>query len=354
MAAAGEGMLKASDYRVRAVCATDTARCKEIAAATYGGRDYLLAALERWQANPDTYIVKCLAHPDTDELCALEAVGKVDGGVTGWLEGLRTHPDHRRRGLARRIQHVLVGKCLSQARSGGSTIRRLRYTTRSDNAASIAIGEACGLSVTATWGFLFKSDAERLASALTDIAEEQASAALAGPPAAFSHLCKAAPAEVATMLTCANTSSGDVPALERVMADWKVHELGDEAESTLQQLVETVGAEIVVGDGALSLGQMRPDVSSASWCVTVSSRGELLPAVRHLLWHCHRAREHKVDCMMIFFDHTLVPELGNDSKLNTVADIFPGADTCVLLERDLSLDEPSSLEAAVGSVSSKD
>jgi GNAT superfamily N-acetyltransferase len=318
--AAATSTSKDGDYKLRAVTMKDAARCREIAAVTYGGHDFLMEALDRWLSDPAKYTVKCLADPTTDKLCAVEAVGVVDAGTTGWIEGLRTHPDHRRKGLARRIQRELVDEYASRAQEKGSTLRRLRYATRSDNHASIKIGEACGLEIVDTWGFLFKSGVDSLVAALEGAVEGTEGGDIA----------PAEPAAVAALLASA---SGQIPTLSRLIVDWKVHQL---SPGTVQQLADSVAAEFVVGQGALSHGQPRPDATSSSWCVSVYSDNSLAATVKHLLWHCRRAKALELDCMMLFFDHALTPHLGNESAIHKVADVFPGADTCILLERELS------------------
>lgn len=338
--------IKADGFTYRSVQPSDEPRLAEIASVTYGGRDYILEALRQWLADPGKYTARCLAHPGSGELAAVEALAKVDGGTTFWVEGLRTHPEWRRRGLARHLQRLLVAHAEREAASSGSVLKRLRYTTRSDNIASLRLAEACGMRVVETWGFGFKRGVGALETAVAAIIDEEGGdkqqpegEGAARTATSSAALRQVAAAEAANLLCWSGDRDAAMPAdalrsgpLKRLMIDWKVFQLGAQAREALTTL-EGHGAVFVVGDGAASVGKLRPDAASASWCVTVHANSCAAAARRHLLWHLAHAREAGIDAVMLFFDGALRPEL---AELRSVEDVFPGADSCVLVERDFS------------------
>lgn len=76
-----------------------------------------------------------------------------DGAVRGLLDGVGTHPAHRRRGLAKAV----VAESLRRLRAAGSTSAFLGVDQESDNR-TVALYEACGFrlaSETSTWRRLF-------------------------------------------------------------------------------------------------------------------------------------------------------------------------------------------------------
>ncbi len=62
----------------------------------------------------------------------------LEGGRTGWMEGLRVHPDYRGKGYANEMTRFLVRK------AGDLDIERLRYTAGDNNAASLRLASMAG------------------------------------------------------------------------------------------------------------------------------------------------------------------------------------------------------------------
>jgi GNAT superfamily N-acetyltransferase len=91
--------------------------------------------IDEWLADPTchTYGVEAEGH-----IVAIGNLRLVDRGKTGWMEGLRVHVDHRKKGYAKMLtQHFLsMGEDLG--------VKRLRYTTGSNNRASIKLANMAG------------------------------------------------------------------------------------------------------------------------------------------------------------------------------------------------------------------
>jgi len=62
----------------------------------------------------------------------------IEENNTGWMEGLRVHPDYRNRGFADALTEHIIEKGLELH------VQRLRYTTSTENTSSIRIGEKNG------------------------------------------------------------------------------------------------------------------------------------------------------------------------------------------------------------------
>jgi N-acetylglutamate synthase-like GNAT family acetyltransferase len=133
MGAAGEVM----SVLIRRLVESDQNAVLEISRYTWDGHDYLGTVFDVWVNDP-----KC-------DFVGVEVEGKVvavgnlrliEGGRTGWLEGLRVHPDFRQRGYANEITAYLVAE--------GERLRvvRLRYTTSDRNVESLKIAAKAGFS----------------------------------------------------------------------------------------------------------------------------------------------------------------------------------------------------------------
>jgi GNAT superfamily N-acetyltransferase len=127
--------LEEDPARVRRILVSDRDDILEISSKIWGGHDYLPSAIDEWLADPTchTYGVEAEGH-----IVAIGNLRLVDRGKTGWMEGLRVHADHRKKGYAKMLtQHFLsLGEDLG--------VKRLRYTTGSNNRASIKLANMAG------------------------------------------------------------------------------------------------------------------------------------------------------------------------------------------------------------------
>ncbi|MDH7564177.1 MAG: GNAT family N-acetyltransferase [Candidatus Bathyarchaeota archaeon] len=132
--------------RTRRVTAADKPDILEISRLTWEGHDYLPLVLDDWLNGEDSkmYGVRVGEH-----VIAVANLRVIENGKTGWMEGLRVHPDHRRKGYADLLTQKLIeaGKQLH--------LQRLRYTTGIDNEASVRLAEKHGFTRLCEVGVLF-------------------------------------------------------------------------------------------------------------------------------------------------------------------------------------------------------
>ena len=121
--------------KIRRILKSDRGDILEISSKIWSGHDYLPSVIDEWLADPTchTYGVEV-----EGRLVAIGNLRLVDRGKTGWMEGLRVHADHRKKGYAKMLtQHFLrIGEDLG--------VKRLRYTTGSNNRASIKLANMAG------------------------------------------------------------------------------------------------------------------------------------------------------------------------------------------------------------------
>lgn len=129
------GQVNMVEKVVQRVHASDREEIIEISSKVWGGHDYLPSVFDEWLASPKchTYGVKV-----DGRIVAVANLRLVDGKKTGWMEGLRVHPDYRRRGYADLLtwHFVSLGEELK--------VQRLRYTTGGNNRASVKLAKKAG------------------------------------------------------------------------------------------------------------------------------------------------------------------------------------------------------------------
>ena len=123
--------------RVKRVTKSDRESILEISRHIWEGYDYLPSVIDEWLKDPGSYVYGV----EVDErLVAIANLRLVDGGRTGWMEGLRVHPDFRGNGYA----HVLTRELMEKAKE--LRVERLRYTTSTENEASLKLAEKYGFA----------------------------------------------------------------------------------------------------------------------------------------------------------------------------------------------------------------
>jgi len=131
--AAGEVM----SVLIRRLVKSDQDDVLEISKYTWDGHDYLGTVFDEWVNDPKCDFVGVEVE---DRVVAVANLRLIEGGCTGWLEGLRVHPDFRQRGYANEITAYLVAE---GERLG---VGRLRYTTSDRNVESLKIAAKAGFS----------------------------------------------------------------------------------------------------------------------------------------------------------------------------------------------------------------
>jgi N-acetylglutamate synthase-like GNAT family acetyltransferase len=124
----------------------------EISRHVWEGHDYLLSVADQWLQDPNSnfYGVEVQGH-----IVAVGNLEVIEDGRTGWMEGLRVHPDYRGRGFAKDITRYFV------ERAELLGVQRLRYTTSTRNFASLKLAKMAGFSkilrMAVCWQFKPKS-----------------------------------------------------------------------------------------------------------------------------------------------------------------------------------------------------
>jgi N-acetylglutamate synthase-like GNAT family acetyltransferase len=123
--------------KIRRVRISDRDDVVEISRHIWEGNDYLPSVFEEWLKDSCRYFygVEVAGH-----VVAVGSMRLIENGRTGWMEGLRVHPDHRGRGYANVLTKTLVRK------AERLDIQRLRYTTGARNLASIKLAKTAGLA----------------------------------------------------------------------------------------------------------------------------------------------------------------------------------------------------------------
>lgn len=120
---------------LRKVTPSDLKDILEISRHVWEGQDYLPKVIEKWLKDPNsyTYGIEVDGH-----LVSLDNLRLIEDGRTGWLEGLRVHPDYRGRGLAKKLTEHMMREAQRLK------VQRMRYTTGTDNTASLKLAERGG------------------------------------------------------------------------------------------------------------------------------------------------------------------------------------------------------------------
>ena len=122
--------------RIRRVSSSDYQDIIEISKQNWGGFDYLLNAIDEWLSDPNSYTCGVEVN---GKLVALANLRVIENGKTGWMEGLRVNEKYRGHGYANLLTKEVIRE--GQRRK----VTRLRYTTASDNYASLKLASKNGL-----------------------------------------------------------------------------------------------------------------------------------------------------------------------------------------------------------------
>ena len=122
---------------IRFLRETDRDDILEIAKHTWEGHDYLPYSFESWLKDKNSHTA---AIEQDGRVIALANLRVIEDGMTGWMEGLRVHPDHRGTGLAKMLTNHVVHTAVELK------LQRIRYTTATDNLESLHLGESVGMS----------------------------------------------------------------------------------------------------------------------------------------------------------------------------------------------------------------
>jgi len=121
---------------IRPLRESDKADVLEIASKTWDGHDYLPYFFDAWinDKNSHTAAIEKDGH-----VVALANLRVIENGRTGWMEGLRVHPDYRGQGFASILTHHVVKSAKE------IPVERIRYTTAVGNETSLHLGDEVGM-----------------------------------------------------------------------------------------------------------------------------------------------------------------------------------------------------------------
>ena len=126
---------------------TDIPAIVEISKTTWGGHDHLPNIINEWLEN-----IHC--HPyvlDIEgETIGVANIRLIDGGTTGWLEGLRIHEKVRKQGLAKVLTDHLL--CVAQQ----LRVERIRLVRSEESDAPKRLAESIGMKQIYKWKVFWK------------------------------------------------------------------------------------------------------------------------------------------------------------------------------------------------------
>jgi N-acetylglutamate synthase-like GNAT family acetyltransferase len=140
--------------RIRKVEESDIEDILEISRHVWEGHDYLPYVIRAWlqDQNSHTYGIEVDHH-----IVGLGNLRLVEEGQTGWMEGLRIHPDYQGRGFANKLTKHII------AEAGGLRVQRLRYTTGVDNLVSLQLAEKARFATLVTMGVAWHANPSSIA-----------------------------------------------------------------------------------------------------------------------------------------------------------------------------------------------
>jgi GNAT superfamily N-acetyltransferase len=123
--------------KIRRLRFSDRNDVLEISRHVWDGHDYVPSVFEQWLKDENSYFYGVEVD---DRIVAFGNLRLIENKRTGWMEGLRVHPDFRGRGYANDLTRFLIRK------GEDLGVNRLRYTTGENNAASLKLASNAGFS----------------------------------------------------------------------------------------------------------------------------------------------------------------------------------------------------------------
>jgi N-acetylglutamate synthase-like GNAT family acetyltransferase len=122
--------------KIRPLRESDRDDILEIAKHTWDGHDYLPYSFDAWLKDKNSHTA---AIEQKGHVIALANLRVIENGRTGWMEGLRVHPDHRGKGFANTLTNHVVQTAIDLR------LERIRYTSATVNVESLHLGEKVGM-----------------------------------------------------------------------------------------------------------------------------------------------------------------------------------------------------------------
>jgi len=144
-------------YKIRPLQSTDKADILEISQHTWDGHDYLPYFFDSWLRDIDSHTA---AIEVDGHVVALANLRIIDNGQTGWMEGLRVHPDYRGTGMAT----ILTEHVVEMAEK--IPVARIRYTTAAGNTPSLHLAEKVRMKRKLTYAIHWQNQLDSIDSSI--------------------------------------------------------------------------------------------------------------------------------------------------------------------------------------------
>ena len=259
---------------IRSLKESDRDDVLEIAKNTWDGHDYLPYFFDGWLKDKNSHTA---AIEHNGRVISLANLRVIENGRTGWMEGLRVHPDYRGKGLASIItKHVVdIAKEIK--------VERIRYTTATDNQSSLHLGEMVGMERKFDLAFYWHENPHEIVWRTPE-----------------NTLREVTPTQLLPSLS----ESGILPH-NVIIYDWKALDATPEGlvkiGLTSKFWIQTEANTIK----SFSLGFPRDDKSGQMWCFTIYASDEagFLEQFSH---HLNQASEAKCDVIFGIFSTNFV------------------------------------------------
>jgi N-acetylglutamate synthase-like GNAT family acetyltransferase len=260
------------DLIFRSLKESDIPAILEISRKTWSGHDHLPLIIHSWLSNPS-------CHPIVIEVegtvAAVSNLKSIDNGDTGWMEGLRVHPNMRERGLAKRLTNRLVEIAQEEE------FKRIRLVTAKDIPIPQKLARDIGMRVIENYCVFWKHYGRGVKWIKDDpsISEIDSS----------------------KVLDFIKANSEIIPT-NCLIYHWDVLEANEENINLIGEHASFFIIEGPLGKG-FSLGFIHETRQGPEWCFSVyASTSDVF--VSTLNYHLKRAREHELkDLMCIHPSH---------------------------------------------------
>ncbi|OLS29517.1 MAG: hypothetical protein ThorAB25_16110 [Candidatus Thorarchaeota archaeon AB_25] len=135
------------DSFIRKLREDDTPELIEIAKTTWEGRDHLPQMLEHWLSDSNCFPFVMEIDSKVVSVATLKIM---DQGTTGWMEGLRVHPEFRERGFAAQMTNHLLHIATK------NKLDKIRLVTAKETPAPQKLAEFVGMNVIGQYSVFWK------------------------------------------------------------------------------------------------------------------------------------------------------------------------------------------------------
>ena len=135
------------ESKIREFREDDIPELLDIAKTTWDGHDHLPGMLKHWMSDSNC---KPFVMEMDGKVVSVTNLKVMDQGMTGWMEGLRVHPDFRERGLAAQMTNHLVDVATEMK------LPKIRLVTATENPAPRKLAESVGMSIIGQYSVFWK------------------------------------------------------------------------------------------------------------------------------------------------------------------------------------------------------